>query len=276
MAEVKWIKITTNMFDDEKIKIIESMPEKDSILIVWIKLLTLAGKINANGYIFLTENIPYTDEMLATVFNRPLNVVRMALEIFKKFKMIDYNDNDILHITNWDKYQNIYGLDKIREQTRLRVAKYRKKLKELPASNVTGNVTVTLRNAIEEEKEEDIDIDKDINKILLPEGSNSSSSYSDEEFREIANIYQQTIGVINELTSDWLQAILDDYGFEWCKEAMMEADKQGKRSKKYVEGILQNWKTSGGMKLSKDKDRNKDKQQTKTDYDEASESKYGW
>lgn len=272
MAEVKWIKITTNMFDDEKIKIIESMPEKDSILIVWIKLLTLAGKINANGYIFLTENIPYTDEMLATVFNRPLNVVRMALEIFKKFKMIDYNDNDILHITNWDKYQNIYGLDKIREQTRLRVAKYRKKLKELPASNVTGNVTVTLGNAIEEEIEEDIDIDKDINKILLPEGNNSSSSYSDDEFREIANIYQQTIGVMNELTSDWLQAILDEYGFEWCKEAMMEADRQGKRSKKYAEGILQNWKTSGGMKLSKDKD----KKETKTNYDKASESKYGW
>jgi len=87
MTEVKWIKITTSMFDDEKIKIIESMPDADSILIIWIKLLTQAGKNNANGFIFLSENIPYTDEMLSTLFNRPLNTIRLALQVFKHFGM---------------------------------------------------------------------------------------------------------------------------------------------------------------------------------------------
>ena len=60
MSEIKWIKITTGMFQDEKIDYIESLPEADAILIIWIKLLTLAGKCNSNGFIFLTENIPYT------------------------------------------------------------------------------------------------------------------------------------------------------------------------------------------------------------------------
>ena len=46
MADIKWIKITTDMFDDEKIKVIEAMPDRDAILIIWIKLLTLAGKVN--------------------------------------------------------------------------------------------------------------------------------------------------------------------------------------------------------------------------------------
>jgi len=130
MAEVKWIKIVTEFFDDEKIKIIEVMPEADMVLIIWIKLLTLAGKKNMNGYIFLTENIPYTDEMLATIFNRPVNTVRLALDIFKKFKMINYNGNGILQISNWFKHQNIDGLELIKEQSRKRVAKFREQHKK--------------------------------------------------------------------------------------------------------------------------------------------------
>lgn len=102
------------MFDDEKIKLIEDIPEADMILIIWIKLLTLAGKKNMNGYIFLTENIPYTDEMLATIFKRPLNTIRLALETFKKFNMINFNGNNVMKIVNWDKHQNIEAMAKLK------------------------------------------------------------------------------------------------------------------------------------------------------------------
>jgi predicted phage replisome organizer len=131
MAEVKWIKLVTEFFDDEKIRIIESMPESDMVLIIWIKLLTLAGKKNMNGYIFLTENIPYTDEMLSTLFNRPVNTIRLALETFKGFGMINYNIKGEIQITNWDKHQNVEGMDKIREQNRLSQQRRREKLKEI-------------------------------------------------------------------------------------------------------------------------------------------------
>ena len=127
MSEVKWIKLVTEFFDDEKIKLIEAMPEADMVLVIWIKLLTLAGKKNMNGYIFLTKNIPYTDEMLATIFNRPVNTVRLALDVFKKFKMIDY-DNEMLQISNWGKHQNTEGLARIKEQNNKRATEYRKRL----------------------------------------------------------------------------------------------------------------------------------------------------
>ena len=130
MSEVKWIKLVTEFFDDEKIKLIEAMPEADMVLVIWIKLLTLAGKKNMNGYIFLTKNIPYTDEMFSTLFNRPLNTVRLALNTFKNFGMINYEDDNVIKITNWEKHQNIEGMEKIREQNRLRVAKFRKLHKE--------------------------------------------------------------------------------------------------------------------------------------------------
>lgn len=151
MAEVKWIKITTNMFEDEKIDFIESLPESDAILVIWIKLLAQAGKNNVNGFIFLTEKIPYTDEMLAHKFRRPLNTVKLALNTLKELEMITYSEEGFLKISNWEKHQNVEGLDKIREQTRLRVARHREKQEKL-GSNVTCNVTVTEGNETELDK----------------------------------------------------------------------------------------------------------------------------
>lgn len=154
MAEVKWIKIVTDIFNNKKIKQIDAMPDADSILVIWFKLLCLAGNINESGLIILTKDLAYTEEMLATEFRKPINTVRLALKTFESFGMIELVDN-IYCISNWEKYQNIEGLDKIREQTRLRVERHRRKQKLLPC-----NVTVTHSNAT------DIELDRDIDKEL--------------------------------------------------------------------------------------------------------------
>ena len=166
MSNVKWIKLSTQMFEDEKIKLIEQMPDADTILIIWVKLLSQAGKANANGYIYLSETIPYTDEMLATIFNRPLNTVRMALQVFKQFGMIDIDDEQFINISNWEKHQNIAGLDKIREQNRKRVAKHRE-IKRLEASNGDVTLPVTQSNATDIELELDIELEKESNKDIV-------------------------------------------------------------------------------------------------------------
>jgi predicted phage replisome organizer len=173
MSEVKWIKLSVNMFEDEKIRLIESLPESDTILILWIKLLAQAGKTNASGYIYLNEHIPYTDEMLSTIFNRPIGTVRLALKTFEQFGMIEINDDHFISITNWEKHQNLDGLEKIRQQNRLRKQKEREK-KKLLLSNSDGHVTVAEGHAPEEdidrelEKEkESIDVDEASAEILL-------------------------------------------------------------------------------------------------------------
>lgn len=165
MADVKWIKIVTNIFDNRKIRQIEKLPEADAIIITWFKLLCLAGDINENGLIMITKDIPYTDEMLANEFNKPIATIRLALEIFQRFNMIEIINN-IYCVSNWEKYQNVDGLEKIREQTRKRVAQHRERQKQLTLteSNVTCNVTVTQSNATDKEKEIDKDIEIDINK----------------------------------------------------------------------------------------------------------------
>ena len=158
MSEVKWIKIATDIFDNQKIKVIESMPDGDAIIVIWFKILMLAGNVNDGGNVYFTKDIPYTEQMLSTVFNRPLTTIQLALNTFEKFGMIEVVD-DIIQVSNWEKYQNVNGLDKIREQNRIRVARHREK-KKLEC-NVTCNATVTQSNAIEEDKEKDIDIDKE-------------------------------------------------------------------------------------------------------------------
>ena len=159
MADVKWIKITTDMFDNRKIKHLRRLPDGNNIVLIWVMLLTMAGRCNANGMIFLTENIPYTPKMLADELNFEENTVQLALQALEQLGMIVTN-NGYFTIAGWEEYQNIEGMEKIREQTRQRVAKYRA-TKSLPDSNVTCNVTVTQCNATDIDKE----LDKDKEKI---------------------------------------------------------------------------------------------------------------
>lgn len=144
MAEVKWIKLRVDIFDDEKIRLVESMPEGDALLVVWIKLLALAGKVNDDGRIYVAEGLPYTDEMLAIVFGRDLQVIRLALQTFVRFGMIEIEDGEIA-LLNWAKHQNVKSLEDMRERGRERVQRFRekknKKEKERGEGNVTCNVT---------------------------------------------------------------------------------------------------------------------------------------
>ena len=160
MAEVKWIKVSTDMFEsNRKIKQIELMPEGDTILVIWLKLLLLAGNVNDGGNIYLTPEIPYTDEMLANELRRPLTTVRLALSTFVKFGMIEIID-DILHLSSWEKYQSIEKLAEIREYNRIAQQRSRAKRKQLQAVNDNVNdksMTSQPCHDTEEEKEEDLD-----------------------------------------------------------------------------------------------------------------------
>lgn len=168
MSNIKWIKIATNVFADEKILLIEQMPEGDSIIVIWFKLLCMAGKENNCGVFVMGGKIPYTDEMLATIFRRKLTTVQLALKTFEAFGMIeiitDPTGHDVYTIPNWEKHQSTEGLEKVREQTRKRVARYRERQKQALECNVSSNATITQDNAIEEDKEIDKEEDKEKDK----------------------------------------------------------------------------------------------------------------
>ena len=125
MMDVKWIKIVTDIFDDEKIKIIETLPSADTIIVIWFKLLCLAGKTNCGGLLVMNDQIPYTDEMLSAIFRRNIADVRMALEVFERFGMIEIIDN-VYTIMNWNKHQSLDRLEKKKQYDK----EYRKQKRE--------------------------------------------------------------------------------------------------------------------------------------------------
>ena len=95
MADVKWIKLAVDMFDNRKIRQIETLPDGDGIIVIWVKLLCLAGITNDGGLVYFTRDIPYTEQMLANYFQRPIALVQMALRVFQQFGMIDLVDDII-------------------------------------------------------------------------------------------------------------------------------------------------------------------------------------
>lgn len=155
MADVKWIKLSTALPDNRKIKQIRRLPDGDTVALMWVFLMCLAGETNDEGMVYFTPEIPFTEEMLADQFGIDINTIRLGLSTFQRFGMIEVVDN-IICLSSWEKWQAVDGLAVIREQTRKRVAKHREKQK-LAAGNVTCNVTVTQSNAtdIEEDKERD-------------------------------------------------------------------------------------------------------------------------
>lgn len=166
MSDIKWIKIVTDIFDDEKILLIETLPEADSIIVIWFKLLCFAGKQNNNGVFMMGDKIPYSDKMLATIFRRKESTIQLALTTFEQFGMIERVDNVIV-IPQWGKHQNFDKIEKNNEYQRNYMREYREKQKRIacntnskpnskPNSNTNckPNVRVLEENRIEKNREE--------------------------------------------------------------------------------------------------------------------------
>ena len=176
MAEVKWIKLTTDMFDNRKIKHLRRLPEGNNIVLIWVMLLTMAGRCNAGGMIFLTENIPYTTKMLADELDFEENTVKLALQALEQFEMIVTN-GDYFSIAGWHEHQNIEGMEKIREQNRIR--KQRQRANEKLAIAEKSHVTSRDSHAIDIDIEEEKEIEKDNN--ILSASCSEIISYLNEK-----------------------------------------------------------------------------------------------
>lgn len=161
MADVKWIKITTDIFDDEKILLIESLPDPYAIITCWFKLLCLAGKQNNSG-VFLIGRIPYTDKMLATIFRMNEATVSMALKTFEQFGMVEIVDG-VITIPNWDKHQSLDAYEKKKERDRLYQQERRAKQRLLATgSSYESSDSQATPSSYVAVSEEDRDIDRDI------------------------------------------------------------------------------------------------------------------
>ena len=157
-GEVKWIKITTDIFDDEKILLIESLPDSYAIITVWFKLLCLAGKQNNSGVFMMNNQIAYTNQMLATIFRMKEATVTMALQTFEQFGMVEIIDG-VITIPNWGKHQNLDQLESKKEYMRNYMQEYRNKQKALTSGKPckVNSKTNSKANVRQADKEREIE-----------------------------------------------------------------------------------------------------------------------
>jgi predicted phage replisome organizer len=242
LSEIHWVKLSTEMFDDEKIKAIRSMPSGDSVCLIWIKLITLAGKTNDHGQIYLSEDIPYTDTLLANSIGHPIEVVRLALSTFKRMGMIEILSNDRIALVNWEKYQNIEGMERVRQLAKERTRKYRERLL------LTCDVTVTPRDALDSELDSDSDIDKKTSTSSSP----TSIPKSDPKPKLFYSFDESVwYGISDEQVKLWAEAYpavdidleLRQMG-EWCKSNGARGHKQDWR--KFIVNWLKRSQDRGG------------------------------
>lgn len=243
MADVKWIKITTDMFDNRKIKHLRRLPEGDSIVLIWVMLLTMAGRCNANGMIFLTENIPYTSKMLADELDMEENTVNLALKAFEELNMI-VTDSGYFTIAGWNEYQNIEGMDKIREQNRIRQKKWYDKKKI--ESNVSTNVSITQTNATDIDKEKEEEKERESNNIS--DSAESEKPKKPKKEKPVRHKYGEYNNVL--LSDEDFQKLQTEFPYDWRERIERLSSYMASTGKSYKNHLatIRNWARKDGSR----------------------------
>ena len=223
MDGVKWIKITTDIFDDEKILLIESLPEADSIIVIWFKLLCLAGKMNNSGVFMLNDKIAYTNKMLSTIFRRKESTVQLALKTFEQFGMVKIIDG-VITIPNWGKHQNLEQMEDRKRYQREYQREYRKKQKLLASGENEGENSDSKClhkhlhedlhkpniNSLEGEEEEEEDKEKEIERDIKVLSDFSPEKSPEPHPADIVNLFNsicKSFPQVKQLTENRKKAI---------------------------------------------------------------------
>lgn len=282
MAEgMKWIKLATNIFDQGKIKLIMKMPAGDTIIAIWLQILTHCGKECQDGILRISSEVPYTADMLAMIFGREPATMKLALETFQQLKMIE-DINGVYCLPNWNKYQSPDKYEINRAKDRKRLQEWRKKQKEksefpqiaTSSENETFHETFPKRN--ETGTEIEVEVDKELEKELDIEGTTSKNKNNclsaAAAFNNQYSVNKEvltregettlpngvkTVEFYNKnvfpLTSSYererLLDLADEYGDDWCIAACKEAIDHQARSIAYIDKVLRTWRAKGYRKI---------------------------
>ena len=86
-----WLKLDKNFFKRHDIRIIEAMPNGKDYVLFYLKLLV--ESVSHDGKLRFSDAIPYDENMLATITNTNVDVVRSAIKVFTQLQMIEIMDD---------------------------------------------------------------------------------------------------------------------------------------------------------------------------------------
>ena len=92
-----WLKLKRDFFKRHDIRIVEDMPNGKDYILFYLKLLV--ESVDHNGELRFSETIPYNEQMLSTITNTNLDIVRAAMKIFTSLDMIEVIDDGTIYLT---------------------------------------------------------------------------------------------------------------------------------------------------------------------------------
>lgn len=101
-----WVKLNKDFFKDYKITILESMPNGKEYILIYLKLI--CESTSHNGELKFDFETPYTSETLAYLFHTDLEVMKQAMEIFQKHKLIHILEDGTIVL---DEVKNMIGFE---------------------------------------------------------------------------------------------------------------------------------------------------------------------
>lgn len=284
-----WFKVSADVFDSEKIKILRADTKiGDSLALMWFFLLALARKKNDGGYVYATEGVAYTPKTLAAVGGFKPKIAETALEVFRQYNMIDIEDNGYIYIVGWSKHQNAEELSKLKERERCKEAMRAKRQRERESKtrntdvtnvnvtecykDVTCNKSVTSQDVTRNNDVTNTDVtDKNKSKNKKENKSKSNNNFSsgcyDENAAVTCNSYEnvtsdnnpvgfwnQNVTPITPYIAERLQAISKEHGELIAMQAVTITAQQGKKSIAYCEGVARNLASGDNEKPKKPPD----------------------
>lgn len=91
-----WLKLKRDFFKRHDIRIVEAMTNGKEYILFYLKLLCEA--LDHEGNLRFSDLIPYNEEMLATITNTNVDVVRQAVQIFKELNMLEIMDDGTIYM----------------------------------------------------------------------------------------------------------------------------------------------------------------------------------
>lgn len=284
-----WFKVSADVFDSEKIKILRADTKiGDSLALMWFFLLALARKKNDGGYVYATEGVAYTPKTLAAVGGFKPKIAETALEVFRQYNMIDIEENGYIYIVGWSEYQNAEELSKLKERERCKEAMRAKRQREKQSKtcnndvtnvdvtecyeDVTCNKSVTSQDVTRNNDVTNTDVtDKNKSKNKKENKSKSNNNFSSGCYNKNAAVtcnsyenvtsdnnpvgfWNQNVTPITPYIAERLQAIAKEHGELIAMQAVTITAQQGKKSIAYCEGVARNLASGDNQKPKKPPD----------------------
>lgn len=248
MADVGWVRLSTRLFENRKIKYLLNQPKGAELVLLWVHLLCAAGTVNDGGRVYISQNVMYTPQSLAADFGVPKTIADKALTLFQELELIEVKSDGCIQILGWEKHQNVTGLEKIREQNRLRKQKQRQCDKSRNVDedmSRDGHVTECdkSRNVTQQRREEKNRKEKD-------DYHHPKRNDDDEEktHTEIFALWEKNMMPLTPIVGEKLQALLGEVGEAAVEQGILAAVEHGARNFAYVQTVARNYASGNSKK----------------------------